>query len=236
MQNIHCVCLNSTQNNVLLDGDYTARLADFGYASLVGDIPEALVYLQRSTARPGALRWIAPEQIDPDESLDCRTTKSDIYSFGCIALQGSSLATHDGLVLILIFLQVLSGKQPWSEVREDAAVVLRLAKGQKPGRPKSREMDDLHWELIQDCWSPIEGRPTTNVLISTIQRFLSYCPQFPPLRDSLVLSSTHPNSLVKASSSFLSQGTPEDSTSNKNVNIRDKENHKRYKFMLVWVQ
>ncbi|KAF8553421.1 hypothetical protein OG21DRAFT_1378074, partial [Imleria badia] len=59
---------------------------------------------------------------------------------------------------------VFSGKQPWLEVREDAAVVLRLAKGQKPGRPKCRDMDDLHWKLIQDCWSPIDERPTTEVI------------------------------------------------------------------------
>ena len=84
------VYLNIRQNNVLLDADYTARLADFGYASLVGNIPEALTYLQRSTARPGALRWNAPEQVDPEETFK-PTTKSDIYSFGCVALQGSSL-------------------------------------------------------------------------------------------------------------------------------------------------
>ena len=75
---------------MLLDADYTARLGDFGYASLVGNIPEALTYLQRSTARPGALRWIAPEQVDPEETFN-RTTKTDMYSFGCVALQGSSL-------------------------------------------------------------------------------------------------------------------------------------------------
>ena len=80
------------QNNVLLDADYTARLADFGYASLVGNIPEALTYLQRSTARPGALRWIAPEQIDPEETFN-RTTNTDIYSFGCVALQASLFYT-----------------------------------------------------------------------------------------------------------------------------------------------
>ena len=84
------VCLKIKQNNVLLDADYTARLADFGYASLVGSIPEALAYLQRSTARPGALHWIAPEQVDPAKEPN-RTTKSDVYSFGCIALQASSL-------------------------------------------------------------------------------------------------------------------------------------------------
>ena len=74
---------------MLLDADYTVRLVDFGYASLVGNIPEALAYLQRSTARPGALRWIAPEQVDLEKMFN-RTTKTDIYSFGCVALQGSS--------------------------------------------------------------------------------------------------------------------------------------------------
>lgn len=75
-----------SQHNVLLDSDYTARLADFGYASLVGNIPEALRYLQRSTARPGALRWSAPDQVR-SEGAFIRTPKSDIYSFGCVVFQ-----------------------------------------------------------------------------------------------------------------------------------------------------
>ncbi|KAF8549953.1 kinase-like protein, partial [Imleria badia] len=179
--------LNS--NNVLLDVNYTARLADFGYASLVGNIPEALTYLQRSTARPGALRWIAPEQVDPEETF-IRTTKSDIYSFGCVALQ------------------VFSGKQPWSEVREDSAVVLRLAKGHKPGRPEFRAMGDSYWNLVQDCWSPMEMRPSAEVIIYIIQEFLNDIPQSPPLCDSLMSTFF----LVDASSpSSLSQGTVVDS-------------------------
>ena len=159
---------------MLLDADYTARLADFGYSSLVGNIPEALSYLQRSTARPGALRWIAPEQVDPEETFK-RTTKTDIYSFGCIALQGSSLDSDARPMLIS--LQVLSGKQPWSEVREDSAVVLRLAKGHKPGRPESPTLNDSHWNLIQHCWSPMDERPSAEVIIPTIQQFLGHCPQ-----------------------------------------------------------
>ena len=159
---------------MLLDADYTARLADFGYSSLVGNIPEALSYLQRSTARPGALRWIAPEQVDPEETFK-RTTKTDIYSFGCVALQGSSLDSDARPMLIS--LQVLSGKQPWSEVREDSAVVLRLAKGHKPGRPESPTLNDSHWNLIQHCWSPMDERPAAEVIIPTIQQFLGHCPQ-----------------------------------------------------------
>ncbi|KAI9573320.1 kinase-like domain-containing protein [Boletus coccyginus] len=175
-------------NNVLLDADYTARLADFGYASLVGNIPEALIYLQRSTARQGALRWIAPEQVDPGETFN-RTSKTDIYSFGC----------------------VLSGKQPWSEVRKDATVVLRLAKGDKPGRPESRTLGDSHWNLIQDCWSEIEERPTAEVIISTIKQFLDHCPLSPPLCDLLPGWSSEAD-LGGRSSSSVSQATERSGT------------------------
>ena len=174
--------LTEGQNNVLLDADCTARLGDFGYASLVGDIPEVLSYLHRSTTRPGALRWIAPEQVDLEKSFN-RTTKTDIYSFGCVALQGSLLGSDAKFVLIS--LQVLSGKQPWSEIREDAAVILCLAKGHKPGRPDCRTLNDSHWNLLQRCWSRMEERPAAEGIISSIQQFLSCCLQYPPLRDLL---------------------------------------------------
>ena len=76
---------------MLLDAGYTARLTDFGFASLAGNIPEALAYLDRSTTRPGALRWIAPEQLNHDGTTNRATVESDVYSFGCIALQASLL-------------------------------------------------------------------------------------------------------------------------------------------------
>ncbi|KAF8556854.1 kinase-like protein [Imleria badia] len=153
-------------NNVLLDADYTARLTDFGYSSILGELPEALHYLQRSTNRPGALRWISPEQLDLELSSP-NTTQSDIYSFGNMTLM------------------VLSGQQPWAEVREDAAVVLRLAKGLKPRRPSLRRIEDRHWEFIEKCWSRVESRPPANGVVLSIQRFLSSCPPPQPLHDVL---------------------------------------------------
>ncbi|KAG6382182.1 quinon protein alcohol dehydrogenase-like superfamily [Boletus reticuloceps] len=214
-------------NNVLLDADYTARLADFGYASLVGIIPEALTYLRRSTARPGALRWIAPEQVDEDEACK-RTTKSDIWSFGCITLQGSWMDTDSTPALIL--LQVLSGKEPWSEVRGDSAVVLRLARGQKPRRPESRTLDDSHWNFIQDCWSPIEERPAIGVITPTIERFLNRRPQSRPLSDLIKSRPIQVDSFVDMSSS-LRQVILESSMIS--VDVFDKDSQKRYKHLIT---
>ena len=78
------------QNNVLLDHNYNACLTDFGFASMVGDIPEALLYLQMTTMKPGTIRWAAPEHFAADvEETTQRTTKSDIYSFGNLGFLAS---------------------------------------------------------------------------------------------------------------------------------------------------
>lgn len=87
---------------MLLDEKHNARLTDFGYASLIGEMPDALAYLQASTLRPGAVRWAAPEYFfsNPEEMVHC-TTKSDIYSFGNIALQVSSVLSTWSLFLLI---------------------------------------------------------------------------------------------------------------------------------------
>lgn len=77
---------------MLIDEEHNARLADFGYASLVGNIPGALTYLQTPSLRPGSIRWAAPESLslDPEETHE-HTIKSDIYSYGNAALQVASI-------------------------------------------------------------------------------------------------------------------------------------------------
>ena len=175
--------------------------------------------------RPGALRWIAPEQIESEESSD-RTPKSDVYSFGCIALQESWLDTN--VRSMLTGLQVLSGKEPWSEVMEDAAVVLRLAKGQKPARPESRTINDTHWDMIQCCWSPVDERPGAVVLISTIQQFLGDCPPCPPLHGLLASWSGPTDSLPDEPSS--SHGL------SRTVDSFDMRNRTRYGTIVISIQ
>lgn len=155
---------------MLIDADYAACLADFGCASLVGNVPEGMSYLLRSTAQAGTLRWTTPEQILPGDKI-CRTLKSDTYSFGCMIFLESFSCPN--AVSVLIFLQVLSGKQPWTEVNSETSVIIHLHQGHKPCRPESRPIDDQHWHFIQQCWSLAEKRPTVEDIISSIQNFLN---------------------------------------------------------------
>jgi len=184
----HPFYLTGKQYNVLLDANNTARLTDFGFASLIGDIPEALTYLQWSSMQHGAVRWAAPEQVLSEQILD-RTTKSDIWSFGCISLQESLLNMTSGPFLILS--QVLSGKRPWSEVQGDICIGLLLTQGQKPRRPESLAIANQHWDLIQQCWSSVQDRPPADSIITSIEAFLIDS-QFSTAPSSPMLASTPP--------------------------------------------
>ena len=174
--------LKLKQNNVLLDHNYNARLTDFGYASMIGELPEASVYLQMTTMRPGTLRWAAPEHFLADAEQTIRpTTQSDIYSFGNLALLAGAVSCTSYIFSSLS--KVLSGKHPWSEIQRDPAVVFQLSQGNKPKRPLSRPIEDQHWELIERCWSSVGHRPCAEDVVSSLQQFLDSFPRPLPLVD-----------------------------------------------------
>ena len=81
------------QSNVLVYGDGRACLADFGLSTIVMEFigPSYLT----STIR-GNIRWAAAElfevpEDDVEEAAVSLSTECDVYSFGSITLQVSSL-------------------------------------------------------------------------------------------------------------------------------------------------
>ncbi|XP_055962225.1 G-type lectin S-receptor-like serine/threonine-protein kinase SD2-2 [Mercurialis annua] len=72
---IHC---DIKPENILLDGDYTAKVSDFGLAKLVGrDFSRVLATMR------GTWGYVAPEWI----SGVAITTKADVYSYGMTLLE-----------------------------------------------------------------------------------------------------------------------------------------------------
>ena len=79
--------------NVLIDDEGSARLTDFGMSL----ISEGTGYNYGSTHGGGAVRWTAPELIDPEE-FELETTRatffSDVYAFAMTAIEVMDAVPH----------------------------------------------------------------------------------------------------------------------------------------------
>ncbi|KAG1731191.1 kinase-like domain-containing protein [Suillus paluster] len=127
-------------NNVLIDAEGVAHLADY-----------ELTWAYRGQHIPPSVRWAAPERFD-SQSVSAPTTKSDIYSLGGIMLQ------------------ILTGREPYYEVRSRSKVSIEILNGNKPSRPLDIRIADPHWWFIQWCWTVPENRPSSAEVLHFAQR------------------------------------------------------------------
>ncbi|TCD70708.1 hypothetical protein EIP91_002084 [Steccherinum ochraceum] len=124
--------------NILLDHRGQARLSDFGLSL----IAEATAYNYGSVHGGGAIRWLAPELMAPEEfGLESSrpTTLSDVYSFACTCVE------------------LYSGRPPLHEYY-DFQLFHRVVEGTRPTRPVlpgESPMPDEIWSLTVACWSRI---------------------------------------------------------------------------------
>ncbi|CAK9257986.1 unnamed protein product, partial [Sphagnum jensenii] len=92
--------LDIKPQNILLDQDYTPKLADFGLAKILNGKDEVLA----STSTPGTSGYMAPEILEEKQA----STKSDVYSFGVLLIQlmnGSPFILNGNEVHIREFIQ-----------------------------------------------------------------------------------------------------------------------------------
>ncbi|KAG1726993.1 kinase-like domain-containing protein [Suillus paluster] len=133
-----------TANNILIDSDGNARVADYGILIMRSELS--------GTSYVGSInvRWAAPElfeALENKESSTSPTPASDIYSFGCLMLQ------------------VMTGQQPYADARNDDQVTDLIGKGKKPTRPLSPRIADCLWEVIDRCWNDVERRPSADQVV-----------------------------------------------------------------------
>ncbi|KAG2036653.1 kinase-like domain-containing protein [Suillus americanus] len=125
------------QPNVLIHGDDTACVADFGLSLMYSEVISASQASWTSTLK-GNTRWMAPELLvseREDGSPTRPSEQSDIFSFGGIMLQ------------------VLTNKIPYYYLPNDAAIVLCIARSEKPSRARYTELPEKYWTFIEKCWS-----------------------------------------------------------------------------------
>ena len=101
---------------------------------------------------------MSPELFDPEKFglKDSRRTKrSDCYALG------------------MVIYEVLSRRVPFHQ-HADFAVVVRVGKGERPGRPQGEEggwfVDDV-WSTLERCWEPSPcDRPSVKDILPCLER------------------------------------------------------------------
>lgn len=64
----------------------------------------------------------------------------------------------------MIFPKIITGAPPFSEVRNDMAVSIKVMKGSRPLRPAEGFSDQL-WTAVEKCWADPNERHTTKTFM-----------------------------------------------------------------------
>ncbi|KAG1890092.1 kinase-like domain-containing protein [Suillus subluteus] len=155
-----------TTNNIMLDDNDKALLIDFGLSNVLEGIDGSCV--TPSPARPGAMRFAAPELLGMEETISQPTGEtspvhhqspmpnmySDIYSLGCVMLN------------------VLTEQLPWYQ--HCAMTFLGPLHARKPiPIPAHSHLSDERKKFICKCTSvQVNGRPSSQRVVDFIEEQL----------------------------------------------------------------
>ncbi|KAK0231896.1 kinase-like domain-containing protein [Armillaria nabsnona] len=131
--------------NILVMEDLRCCLADFGLSLFA----ESQVLESSSRIRRGSIRWLAPEYIDPSLFNLTYITGRDIYAYGCTVIE------------------IFTGKPPFSDMKNDAAVIHAVMKGSHPLQPHHLLQNGL-WSLVNACLTYSPSRRPTAEQISKV--------------------------------------------------------------------
>lgn len=173
--------------NILLDDDYYPRVCDFGFSKYCTKSLTKSTNLSMSR-QFGTPLYLPPEILSGDEIYN---QSVDVYAFALIAYE------------------IVTGKQPFSELFESTSEFLSYQKIIDGYRPKFPSfVDEKMRDLITRCWSERpEDRPTFKEIFEELSNDLTYFTEFvdeTEIQDYLyLLSQTNEEQQKKKSNSSL---------------------------------
>ena len=159
----------SIKDNVLVDQDGHARLADFGLLTFVSDPTNPTT---ASTVKHfgGTRRWMSPELLYPQKfgfEQSRPTKKSDCYALG------------------MVVLEVLSDAAPFARYQDYVAVQMVIS-GERPERPERAWFTDDIWRTMEQCWLPQPTyRTTVEAVLECLERVPEIWQPLPPTADDV---------------------------------------------------
>ncbi|KAF8308524.1 kinase-like protein [Clavulina sp. PMI_390] len=142
--------------NILIDFDNNPYLCDFGLSRIRHQVTRTRTILQEA----GRPRFMAPELFIKWTTSFRTSSASDIFS------------------VAMTFLNVWSGRLPFSELRNDLKVMSSFRKGQRPEIPTdgvvlAPELRKHLWELLCEMWAqnPVKRPSSFEVLVRVTHGF-----------------------------------------------------------------
>ena len=135
------------------------RLGDFGIVGVVTD-PTVVVPGSTTTSKPGVVRYMAPELLNPERfgNTSSRPTQpADVYALG------------------MVIYEVLTGFDPFYDQKFGTIqLVCRVLDGARPAKPGNAGeigFGSGTWELVSKCWkTKSASRPTIERVLAHLAR------------------------------------------------------------------
>ncbi|KAF9006313.1 kinase-like protein [Hymenopellis radicata] len=124
--------------NILVGNDLHCYLADFGISLVL----EETQMPGSSSRNRGNIRWLPPEMVLDSEFDPSLLREVDVYSFGCTIIE------------------IYTGRPPYSDLRNDAAVINRLALRKVPSQPAPHILRPDLWNMTWSISTSIERQDT----------------------------------------------------------------------------
>ncbi|KIO26898.1 hypothetical protein M407DRAFT_73924, partial [Tulasnella calospora MUT 4182] len=142
-------------DNVLIDDAGHAVIIDFGLSAIMEDDSTLATSLATTSLQDaGNARWMAPELLMEESCI--RSPSTDVYSFGCVALQ------------------IYTGGIPFKDT-PTFRIIYSLIQGEKPMvkredyPPLCSPSVDWFYDLLVSCW---DGNPTSRPSMIGVESIL----------------------------------------------------------------
>ncbi|KAG0707123.1 kinase-like domain-containing protein [Suillus ampliporus] len=173
-----------TTQNIMLDDSERALLIDFGLSNVLGGMVGSCLSL--SIARPGAVRFAAPELLGVEEAASQSTGEcspvhnqspmpdvhSDVYSLGCVMLN------------------VLTEQQPWHYLHATWAIIGAIHARKPFPITDHVHLSEKRRQFVCDCTSVrIKGRPSSQDAVVFVEEELRIEGIAAPIQPSMPVAS-----------------------------------------------